>query len=217
MDKPIDNFWTIRLTEVADTLEGNNFEVFIAEDTSKAKQVVLEEIMPKLNARTVSWGGSMTFTSSGLYHEIKNMPDLEILDSYNKELSNEEKTELRRQALLTDLYFTGTNAVTESGQLVNLDMIGNRVGAITFGPKFVVLLIGRNKVVADLDEAMYRIKNFVAPANSMRLDYKNPCVKTSYCEECKGPGRICNSWTVTEKSFPKGRIKVVLINEDLGL
>ncbi len=217
MDKPIDNFWKLRLTDVADTLEANNFEVFLADDTAKAKQVVLEEIMPKLDARTVSWGGSMTFTSSGLYHEIKNMPDLDILDTYNKELSNEDKAELKRQALLTDLYFTGTNAVTESGQLVNLDMYGNRVGAITFGPKWVVLLIGRNKIVADLDEAMYRIKNFVAPANSMRLDYKNPCVKTSYCEECKGPGRICNSWTITEKSFPKGRIKVVLINEDLGL
>ena len=217
MDKPIDNFWKLRLTDVADTLEANNFEVFLADDTAKAKQVVLEEIMPKLDARTVSWGGSMTFTSSGLYHEIKNMPDLDILDTYNKELSNEDKAEMKRQALLTDLYFTGTNAVTESGQLVNLDMYGNRVGAITFGPKWVVLLIGRNKIVADLDEAMYRIKNFVAPANSMRLDYKNPCVKTSYCEECKGPGRICNSWTITEKSFPKGRIKVVLINEDLGL
>lgn len=217
MDKPIDNFWKIRLTEIADTLEANNFEVFLADDTSKAKQIVLEEIMPQLNPRTVSWGGSVTFTSSGLYQEIKEMPDLEILDTYDKELSNEKKTELKRQALLTDLYFTGTNAVTESGQLVNLDMFGNRVGAITFGPKWVILLIGRNKVVADLDEAMYRIKNFVAPANSMRLDYKNPCVKTSYCEECKGPGRICNSWTITEKSFPKGRIKVVLINEDLGL
>ena len=217
MDKPIENYWKIRLADIANALETNNFDVFIADNTTKAKQIVLEEIMPNVNAKKVSWGGSVTFTSSGLYDEIKNMPDLEILDTYGKGMPNDEKTELRRQALLTDLFFTGTNAVTEAGQLVNLDMIGNRVGALTFGPKWVVLLIGRNKIVADLDEAMFRIKNYVAPANSMRLDYKNPCAKTSYCEECKGPGRICNSWTITEKSFPKGRIKVVLINEDLGL
>jgi hypothetical protein len=125
--------------------------------------------------------------------------------------------ERRRQALLVDLFITGTNAVTEIGQLVNLDMICNRICALTFGPKWVILLIGRNKLVANLEEAMYRTKNYVAPANSMRLDKKTPCTKTSYCEECKSPDRICNTWTITEKSFPKGRVKVVLINEDLGL
>jgi hypothetical protein len=125
--------------------------------------------------------------------------------------------ERRRQALLVDLFITGTNAITESGQLVNLDMIGNRIGALTFGPKWVIILVGRNKLVANLDDAMYRIKNYVAPANSMRLDKKTPCVKTSFCEACQSPDRICNTWTITEKSFPKGRVKVVLINEDLGL
>ena len=134
MDKPIENFWKIRLTDIADALETNNFDVFLADNTAKAKQIVLEEIMPQVNAKIVSWGGSMTFTSSGLYDEIKNMPDLEILDVYDKKMPDEEKAELRRQALLSDLFFTGTNAVTESGQLVNLDMIGNRVGELTFGP-----------------------------------------------------------------------------------
>jgi MinD superfamily P-loop ATPase len=101
--------------------------------------------------------------------------------------------------------------------LVNLDMMGNRVGALTFGPKHVVIMVGRNKIVSDLDEAMWRIKNYVAPTNAMRLDKKTPGVKTSYCEDCKSPDRICNTWTITEKSYPKGRVKVVLINEDLGL
>jgi len=132
-------------------------------------------------------------------------------------VSPEEKLELRKQALLADLFVTGTNAVTEAGQLVNLDMVGNRIAALTFGPKNVVLLIGRNKIVSDLDDAMYRIKNYVAPTNVMRLDMKTPCRKTSYCEECKSTARICNTWTITEKSFPKGRVKIVLINENLGL
>jgi hypothetical protein len=96
-------------------------------------------------------------------------------------------------------------------------MIGNRVGALTFGPKNVVVLTGRNKIVADLDNAMSRIKDYVAPANAMRLDMKTPCVSTGYCEDCRSPSRICNTWTITEKSYPKGRVKIILINKDLGI
>jgi hypothetical protein len=158
----------------------------------------------------------MTFIDTGLYAQLKENPDLEVLDTFDKKITAEEMLERRRQALLVDLFITGTNAVTETGQLVNLDMIGNRIGALTFGPKWVIVLVGRNKIAADLDEAMFRVKNYVAPVNSMRLDKKTPCVKTSYCQECKSPDRICNTWTITEKSFPKGRVKVVLINEDLG-
>ena len=217
MDKPVENYWQKRLSEVKNALEENNFEVFLADNAADASKIVQEEILPKTGAKTVSWGGSMTFIATGLYNSIKDNPNLEILDTFNKSLSGEEKIELRRRSLLVDLFITGTNAITEMGQLVNLDMIGNRIGGITFGPKHVVILVGRNKIVSDLEDAMYRIMNYVAPANAMRLDMKTPCVKTSRCEECKSPDRICNTWTITEKSFPKGRVKVVLINEDLGL
>jgi len=217
MDKPITDYWNKRLTDLKAALESNNFEVFLAHNKEDAYKIVLEVIIPPLNAKTVSWGGSMTFIATGLYKELKNNSNMEVLDTFDKKIPQNEKTELRRQALLVDLFITGTNAVTESGQLVNLDMIGNRIGALTFGPKWVIILVGRNKIAADLDEALFRVKNYVAPVNSMRLDQKTPCVKTSYCEECKSPDRICNTWTITEKSFPKGRVKVVLINEDLGL
>ena len=217
MDQPITDYWNKRLTDLKAALESNNFEVFLAHNKEDAYKIVLEVIIPPLNAKTVSWGGSMTFIATGLYKELKNNSNMEVLDTFDKKIPQNEKTELRRQALLVDLFITGTNAVTESGQLVNLDMIGNRIGALTFGPKWVIILVGRNKIAADLDEALFRVKNYVAPVNSMRLDKKTPCVKTSYCEECKSPDRICNTWTITEKSFPKGRVKVVLINEDLGL
>jgi L-lactate utilization protein LutB len=217
MENPIEHYWLKRLEDLKESLELNHFEVFIANNRAKAKKVVLEEILPKTGAKTVSWGGSMTFVDTGLYQDLKDNPKLEVLDTFNKDLSREEVTELRRKALLCDLFITGTNAITEDGQLVNLDMIGNRVGGITFGPRHVVLLIGRNKIVADLDEAMDRIKNYVAPANAMRIEKKTPCVKTSFCEECNSPDRICNTWTITEKCFPKGRVRVVLINEDMGL
>ncbi len=217
MDKPIEHYWKLRLNDVKKELETNNFEVHLAADVEEAKQLVLDTIIPSIQPTSISWGGSMTFVSSGLYHALRDRSDVKLIDTFNKKISKKEQLERRRQSLLVDLFITGSNALTESGQLVNLDMIGNRIGGITFGPKHVIVLIGRNKIVGDLKDAIYRIKNYVAPTNAMRLDMKTPCVKTSYCEECKGPGRICNTWTITEKSFPKGRIRVVLINQDLGL
>ena len=216
MENPIENYWKARLTELKETLTENNFEVFVAENTDEAKSIVLEKIIPEIAPKSVSWGGSLTFVATGLYDSLKNNNDLKILDTYDKILSPEESLERRRQSLLVDLFITGSNAVTESGQLVNLDMIGNRVGALTFGPKNVIILVGRNKIVPDLDEAMFRIKNYAAPVNTMRLDKKTPCAKTSFCEDCKSPDRICNTWTITEKSFPKKRLKIILINKDLG-
>jgi hypothetical protein len=159
----------------------------------------------------------MTLMASGICDAVKKVPGLEILDTFDRTLTQEENLGLRRRSLLVDLFICGTNAVTEEGVLVNLDMFGNRVGAINFGAKNVIILVGRNKIVPDLDAAMFRIKNYAAPINAMRLDKKTPCTKTSYCEECKSADRICNVWSITEKSFPKGRIRVVLINQDLGL
>jgi len=218
MEKPIDHYWKLRLADLKAALESNNFEVYLADDRQAACKIALEDIIPKLNVKSISWGGSMTFLAAdGLYDRLKENKAFEVLDTFDKNGTGDELLERRRQSLLVDLFITGTNAVTETGQLVNLDMIGNRIGALTFGPKWVIILIGRNKRVTSLDEAMYRVKNYVASANSMRLDKKTPCTKTSYCEECKSPDRICNTWTITEKSWPKGRVKVVLINEDLGL
>ena len=216
MENPIDNYWKARLADLKKALEANNFEVFVANNINEAKNIVLEKIIPKTAAKSVSWGGSLTFIATKLYDALKKSSDLKVLDTFDKNLPPEESLERRRQSLLVDIFITGSNAVTETGQLVNLDMFGNRVAAITFGPKNVVILLGRNKIVPDLDVAMFRIKNYAAPVNAMRLDKKTPCVKTSYCEECKSPDRICNTWTITEKSFPKGRVKVILINDDLG-
>ncbi len=216
MDKPIDNFWDLNLQELKQRLTKNGFDVYKADNAEQAKEIVLNEILPELKPQSVSWGGSITLAKTGLYEYLRDSEEYESLDTWDKSLSNEEKYELRRQALLVDCFFTGTNAITEDGHLVNLDMFGNRTGAITFGPKNVVIFVSRNKLVPDLQRAMERIKEYVAPVNTMRLDMKTPCVKTGYCMDCDSPQRICNVWSITEKSFPKGRIKVVLINEDLG-
>jgi len=217
MDNPIEHFWRLRLNDLKEAFEANNFEVFMAGNSEEAKNIVLNDIIPKINVKTVSWGGSMTFVASGLYHALKNKSGLDVIDTYESGLSPQEVLERRRRSLMVDLFVMGTNAVTESGTLVNLDMIGNRVAALTFGPRHVIVLVGRNKVVEDFEDAMLRIKDYVAPANAARLDKKTPCVKTSYCDDCIGPDRICNTWTITEKSYPKGRVKIVLINETVGL
>jgi len=217
MSNAIEKYWQMRMSNLKVALEANNFEVFLADNAEETKKLVMEDIVPATGAKSISWGGSMTFIDTGLYDALKNCDSMEVIDTYDKSISKEDILERRRKALLTDLFFTGTNAVTEAGQLVNLDMIGNRVGAIAFGPKHVVIVVGRNKIVSGLEEAMSRIKNYVAPANAIRLGMEIPCAKTSFCEECKSSTRICNTWTITEKSFPRGRIKVVIINEDMGL
>ncbi len=217
MENPIHHFWKLKLEEVKTSLESNNFEVFIADNSKEVSAIVLDTILPALNIKSISWGGSVTFIRTGLYDAIKGMTKFKVLDVHDKTLSDSEKMQLRREALLTDLFITGTNAITEDGYLVNLDMVGNRVGALTFGPLNVLVLTGRNKIVPDIQSAMDRIKNYAAPANAMRLDMETPCIKAGFCSDCKSSGRICNTWTITEKSFPKKRVKIVMINEDLGL
>ncbi|MBW2655349.1 MAG: lactate utilization protein [Deltaproteobacteria bacterium] len=216
MKNPVDNYWNLKLDSVKENLENNNFEVFIAQDAKAAKEIAINDIIPKLDIKSVSWGGSMSFVATGLFHKLKDNPDIKVLNTYDQTLSKEEMMDLRRQSLMVDLFITGTNAVTETGQLVNLDMIGNRVAAIMWGPKTVLLVIGRNKITNDLEDAMIRIKNYTAPVNAMNLDKKTPCRKTGICHDCSSPDRICNYWTITEKSFIKNRIKIILVNEDLG-
>ncbi len=216
MDKSIENYWQLRLEHLKTVLEKNNFEVHLAPRREDAARIVTEEILPAVQPASMSWGGSRTFVECGLYKQLRDMAEITVIDTYDTTLSDSDKMEQRRQALLVDLFFTSTNAVTEGGHLVNLDMIGNRVAGLTFGPRFVVVLAGRNKIVPDLEAAWDRIKTYAAPVNTMRLDKKTPCRTTSFCQDCSSPDRICNTWTITEKAYPKQRVKIVLINEDLG-
>jgi len=216
MENPTQIYWNLKLVAAAGALEKNGYEAKIAESKEEAATLIKDELLPSLAPKTVSWGGSLSFTATGLYHAIRDAGDYEIIDTYDKSLEGEAKIQRRREALDSDVYFTGTNALTENGWLVNLDMIGNRVAAMTFGPRNVVVVCGRNKLVPGLEEAMQRIKDYSAPVNAMRLDMKTPCRKTGVCHDCDSPERICNTWTIQEKCFPKGRIHVILVNEDLG-
>ena len=217
METPTQKYWELRLQSCKDALEKNNFEAYIAQTPAEAGQIVIDQILPAINVKSVSYGDSLTLFETGVLEFFKKNSKITLIDTFDKKASREEIIERRRKALLSDLFLSGTNAVVEFGALVNLDMVGNRVGGMVFGPKWVVIMVGRNKIVSDLEQAMERIKNLAAPANAIRHEQKTPCVKTSYCMDCSSPARICNVWTIHEKSYPKGRIKVILINQDLGL
>ena len=218
MNETIEFYWEKRIEKCKEALEKNNFEAFIAKDTPIAKDLILNEILPKLKCRSASWGDSISMLSTDIIREIEKKTEIKLIKTFEKGVPREEISERRRQALLVDVFFTGSNALTESGKLVNLDMVGNRVAGLTFGPKNVIVVVGRNKIVKGDEEAMYRIKNYAAPMNAIRhTGLKTPCIKTSYCSDCKSPDRICNTWTITEKSYPKGRVKVIIVNQDLGL
>jgi len=197
-------------------LEQNNFEVYLVESAADAKDLILNELIPKLSPKSIAWGGSMTLSATGLIAELLKSTNFSLINPYEPGISAEQSYERRRQSLLADLFLAGTNALTEDGKLVNLDGVGNRIGGINFGPKHTILVIGRNKLVADVQAAMERVKDIAAPLNAMRLDKKTPCVTSSFCQDCKSPERICSFWSITEKSFPKHRIKIILINDDLG-
>lgn len=206
-----------QLENTISNLKANNFEVFMCKDIKDAKETFQNNILAKIYPSSASYGDSLTMKAVGALDILKNDGKIEFIDTFSPDDSWREQIYKRKEALTVDLFLTGTNAITEEGMLVNLDMIGNRVAAITFGPKNVVIFAGVNKIVSDLSAAMERVKKTAAPKNAIRHDkLKLPCQTDGKCHNCKSPQRICNSWTITEKSYPKGRIKIVLIEQELG-
>lgn len=212
----LQTYWTIRLENIQAVLEDNNFKVWVADSVDQALAVFWSKIFDQVKPGSVSFGGSMTVLNSGLYQELKKRNDIQVIDTYDTSAPQDEFLERRRQALLSDLFITSTNAITKQGHLINLDGQGNRVAGLTFGPRHVALLVGRNKIASNMEQAIDRIKNYAAPANTIRLNKKTPCAKTSQCEDCSSQDRICNTWAITEKSNPPERVKIILINENLG-
>lgn len=214
--KPVQSYWDIKLGEIKEVFEDNGYTTHVAKNSKAAASLVLDKILPQLKPSSISFGGSMTVVDSGLFDQVKQIKQAKVIDTYDTKPSMEERIERRRQALLTDVFITSANAITEEGELVNLDGTGNRVAAMAFGPRNVIVLVGRNKLCVDLDAAVSRIKEYAAPVNAMRLKRKTPCAVTGKCSNCSSKDRICSVWSITERSSPKGRIHVVLINEDLG-
>lgn len=208
----------VQISKTMDALKENGFDVWFANNKLEAREIFWKEIFEKRKPQSISWGDSLTMQSLGILDKLSQLSDIEFIETFGEHLTRREEIDNRKKALSADMFLTGSNALTMKGQLVNLDMVGNRVAGITFGPRNVVLFIGVNKIVENIDEAIDRVKSIAAPLNVKRhKDMKNPCATTGKCMDCKSPQRICNTWVITEKSYPLGRIKIILIHEKLGL
>lgn len=181
----------------------------------ESKKDMLEYLKAAVPAKaTASWGGSMTLYEAGVINLLRGGL-CKVIDR-DAAKTPEEAHKLMHQAFDADFYFMSTNAITMDGKLVNIDGNGNRIAALIYGPKTVYVIAGMNKVVKDEDAAMDRIKNMAAPMNAMRLTTGAPCTKTGSCLHCKGSGTICCHTLVTRYSRQNGRIKVLLVGEELG-
>ena len=206
--------WNAKVArKIIKNLEKRRMAGSYAARAGQALGEVVEMIPP---GATVFRCGSMTAVGMGLWEAIAALPEVNLIDPYRPELSPAEGLELRRQGLTADVMIASTNAITLDGKLVNLDGMGNRVAAMAFGPKKVILVVGMNKVAPDLESAVARVKHYAAPVNNIRFGYKNPCVETGLCSDCKTPQRICNMWSTIEGHMIKDRIHVKLVGENLG-
>lgn len=194
-------------------LEKRGMEGSYAATAGQAAEEILGMIPP---GSKVYRCGSMSLAEMDLWPRIAKLPGVEVIDPFQPGLSFEDSLEPRRRGLLADFMICSTNAITLDGKLVNVDGLGNRVAAMIFGPRKVILAVGMNKVAPDIESAMARAKHYAAPVNAMRLNIKAPCSATGICIDCASPGRFCNFWSIIEGSRIKGRIHVKLVGESLG-
>ena len=199
--------------KVVQALKERFFDAWYFDEPSGA----LDKLLSLIPAgHVVSWGGSLTLGELGVTERVVSA-GYKVIDR-DKAKDKQERFELMRQALLCDTFLTGCNAISEDGQLVNIDGFGNRVAAMTFGPRQVIVVAGMNKVVKTLDDAVSRARNIAAPLNTQRFpDSKAPCNETGSCSDCKSPDSICSFFVTTRMCKPAGRIKVILVGQDLGL
>lgn len=164
---------------------------------------------------SVSFGGSMTLSESGIMDALNAREDITLYDR-SKASTPEEVGDIYRKAFSCDTYFMSTNAITLDGELVNIDGNGNRVAALIFGPSQVIIVCGMNKVATDTDAAIARVRNIASPPNCNRLNKKTPCATTGVCADCLSPECICNHTVITRRCGTPHRIKVLLVGEELG-
>lgn len=197
---------------VVEALKKNNFEAFYFNTKKEALDHLLDAIPDKAK---LGIGGSLTLREIGLL-DILREKGFTLYDHNDPDLTPTEKTEQRYKQLSSDIFLAGSNAITLKGELVNIDYIGNRVGAMAFGPGKVIIVAGINKVVRDIEEGLQRIRLHAAPLNTKRHESPNPCIKTGQCADCQSTARICNITSIIHKCPPLSNIKIVIIGEQLG-
>lgn len=221
MDNSVKAIIEKRMEKTAEALRKNNMEAYIAKDSAQAVEIVRSLLE---TGDAITCGGTMTLKECGVT-ELMNSGDYNFIDR-SKAADREEVEEVYRKAFFCDAYLTSANAITENGEIYNVDGNSNRIAAIAFGPKKVIVVAGYNKIVPTLADAVTRIKKLSAPANAVRLSCDTPCAQTGECvslrsggdmpKGCFSEARVCCNYLVSAFQRKKGRIKVVLVGEELG-
>lgn len=200
-----------QLENTAAALKSNGFGASVFESGPDAAAYVLKLIG---SGKKVGMGGSMTAQELGLPGELKKAGN-EVI-THLPEMSPQERHQTWLRAQASDFYLASPQAITARGEMIFIDGLGNRASSVVFGPGKVILLAGVNKLVRDLDDGLWRIRNVAAIANNMRLKKNNPCVTTGKCEDCASPERICNAVSILMKKARPTECEAVLVNEELG-
>ena len=211
MDKNVKEVNRAKFKTIIDKLEKRNIIGHYAETCEDAVRIALE-LTPE--GSRVSFGGSVTITETGIREALK-AGNYQVTDPWDIK-DPAEGLRAKREALLSDVFFMSTNAITIDGELINVDGNGNRVAGLIFGPNRVVVVAGANKVVRDEAEGRARIKTLASPPNNVRLGNETPCALTGRCVDCLNAKTICCHTVVTRKSMIADRIHVILVNEELG-
>lgn len=193
-------------------LKSRHFDAYYCHNKQEALEKALE-LIPKGSA--VTWGGAMSAQQIGLMDAMHN-GDYRPIDRAELK-TEEEKQKASRDTFSADVFLTGANGLSLDGQMVNIDGTGNRVAAIIYGPKEVLVIAGMNKVMDTLEDAVRRARTIAAPMNKQRFENQTPCAVTGSCSDCKCEGCICNQIVITRHCRPAGRIKFILVGEDLGM
>lgn len=203
------------LTKQAETiiknLEKRNMEGFYFETAAECTRAILNEIP---DGSVIGWGGSESIKESGLMDGIQSGA-YELIDRMTAK-TPEESRKLYARTVLADYYLMSSNAITLEGELINIDGNGNRVACLIQGPSHVILMVGMNKVVTDVESGIARVRNMASPPNAIRLNKNIPCAMTGTCHDCLAPECFCNQIVITRRSGHAGRIKVYLVGESLG-
>lgn len=212
MDKNLETITKIKQDTMIKAFEHNNMQLIFVDNFDQLHNYLKKYLC---NQKTVALGGSMTLFETGVIEQI-HQSDVILHDRYQDGLDREQMQEVFRKAFTSDLFITSTNALTIDGCLYNVDGNGNRVAAMIYGPKEVIVIAGKNKIFDSEEAAINHIKTVSAPANAVRLNKKTPCTKTGTCMNCSSPERICSSYVKLGYQGNAGRIKVIIVDHELG-
>jgi L-lactate utilization protein LutB len=206
------------ITRTLHALKAHGFDARFAASGAEAKSVILD-LIPQESA--VGIGDSVTLRQIGAIDDLVKRGS-RVINPFTPELTGTSKNRktfigLCRQTLTADVFLTGANAVTQDGQIMSVDYAGNRVAGMIFGAEHIVIVIGRNKITRDIDEARIRIKNVITPVHAINKGRKTPCTITGKCSDCESPERICGVTVILERKLAHFDYTVILVNEDLGL